>query len=153
MTAMEPTVATVVDLFGSVHEQLREIVRGLDTDELNWSPGPEMNSAAVLVTHTLGSELDTLLLVRGLTGDRDRDAEFQVTEDDPSGLLAALDRADALLAEHGAAITAENLDAMRERPGRDSQTGRYLLLNNYGHAREHLGHLGLTRQLYREQGA
>lgn len=145
---MDPTVAVVVDLFKSLHQQLRDLVASLDSDELNWSPGPEMNSIAVLVTHTLGSELDTLLLVRDLSGDRDRDAEFQVASADAPELLTAIDNADDVVEEHGAAITSDNLAAMRARPGRDDQSGLYLLINNYGHAREHLGHISLTRQLY-----
>lgn len=148
---MDPTAAVVVDLFKTLHQQLRDLVANLDSDELNWSPGPEMNSIAVLVTHTLGSELDTLLLVRDLPSDRDRDAEFQVESVGAPELLTAIDNADDVVEEHGVAITSENLAAMRARPGREDQSGLYLLINNYGHAREHLGHINLTRQLYARQ--
>ena len=148
---MTSTVSTVADLFRSVHQQLRETVESLDDRELDWSPGPEMNSIAVLVTHTLGSELDTLNLVRGIAGDRDRDAEFRVSGSTKADLLAALDRGDARLEEHSAAITDDELAIVRERPGRDPQTGLHWLLNNYGHAREHLGHTHMTIQLLRQR--
>ena len=148
---MDATVAPIVDLFRSLHQQLRDTVRGMSSEELNWSPGPDMNSVAVLVTHTLGSELDTLLLVRDMTGDRDRDAEFQVDAGSADELLAAIDRADALLTEHGEAITAADLAATRTRPNRDPQIALHWLVNNYGHAREHLGHLNMTRQLHQQQ--
>lgn len=148
---MEPTVAIVVDLFRSVHQQLRDIVRNMDSEQLNWSPAPETNSVAVMVTHTLASELDTLLLVRGLTGDRDRDSEFRVIAPSPSELLEAIDRADALLTHHGESITADELMAIRTRPNRDPQAALHWLINNYGHAREHLGHLQLTTQVYQQQ--
>ncbi len=144
---MEPTVVPVVDLFRSVHQQLREIVRDQDDETLNWSPGPDLNSIAVIVIHSLGSELDTLLFVRDLKSDRDRDAEFQVHANDADMLLDAIDRADAALMEHATAITASDLEAIRTRPGREPQTGLHWLLNNYGHAREHLGHLHVTVQL------
>lgn len=144
---MEPTVSAVADLFRSVHQQLRDIVRDQNDETLNWSPGPDLNSIAVIVTHTLGSELDTLLFVRDLASDRDRDAEFRVHANDAEMLLDAIDRADAALIEHASAITANDLEATRTRPGRDPQIGLHWLLNNYGHAREHLGHLHVTVQL------
>ncbi|MDQ3539832.1 MAG: DUF1572 domain-containing protein [Chloroflexota bacterium] len=148
---MEPTVSAVADLFRSVHQQLREIVRDQDDETLNWSPGPDLNSIAVIVIHTLGSELDTLLFVRGIQSDRDRDAEFQVHANDAEMLLDAIDRADAALIEHVSAITANDLEATRTRPERDPQIGLHWLLNNYGHAREHLGHLHVTVQLRQQQ--
>ncbi len=148
---MEPTVSAVADLFRSVHQQLREIVRDQDDETLNWSPGPDLNSIAVIVIHTLGSELDTLLFVRGIQSDRDRDAEFRVHANDAEMLLDAIDRADAALIEHASAITANDLEATRTRPGRDPQIGLHWLLNNYGHAREHLGHLHVTVQLRQQQ--
>lgn len=146
---MAMTAETVGQLFGMVHANLRDAVAGMDDEALNWSPGPEMNSTAVLVTHTLASERDTLFLVRGLTADRDRDAEFAVDGATREDLLAAIDRADADLAEHIAAITEDDLAATRERPGRDPRTGLYWLLFNYGHAREHFGHVELTAQLWK----
>lgn len=150
---MDATISTIVDLYRSVHQQLRDLVQDMDSDQLNWSPGPELNSIAVIVTHTLGSELDTLLFVRDIQGDRDRDAEFQVSVDSADDLLAAIDRADALLAEHGESITAADLATTRTRPDRDPQVALHWLVNNYGHAREHLGHLHVTRQLYQQRAS
>jgi hypothetical protein len=145
---MEPVVSAVVDLYGTVHRQLRELIDGMDTEALNWAPGPEMNSLAVLVTHTVASELDTLTFVRDVPNDRDRDAEFRIKTPDVTDLMATLDRGDANLAEHGSAITASQLNADRERPGRDPQVGLHWLINNCGHAREHLGHAQMTKLLW-----
>lgn len=145
---MDQTVATIVDLYQSIHRQFRDIVQDMDTKQVNWSPGPGLNSVAVLVTHTLGSELDTLLFVRDLQGDRDRDSEFQASAAGASELIDAIDRAGTLLVEHGERITGDMLAMTRTRPDRDPQIGLHWLINNYGHAREHLGHLHMTRQLY-----
>ncbi|HEV2108164.1 MAG TPA: DinB family protein [Thermomicrobiales bacterium] len=150
---MEPVVVAIVDLYRSVHEQLRQIIQDMDDEELNWSPGPEMNSVAVLVTHTLASELDTLTFVRDVPNERDRESEFQVEAASASDLLASLDRADAVLAEHAGALGPGQLDAIRTRPGRDPQQGVHWLINNYGHAREHLGHAQLTKLLYEQRQA
>jgi hypothetical protein len=57
---------------------VREEIRGLDAEALNWTPGPETNSIAVLVTHLLGSEMEMWRIVRGLPSDRDRASEFVV---------------------------------------------------------------------------
>jgi hypothetical protein len=151
-TSSIPVVSTVADLYGLVHDKLRDVVRNLDDEALNWSPGPEMNSIAVLVVHTLGSELDTLHRVRAIEADRDRDAEFAVTGATRAELLEAIDRADVLLAEHIGAITDDDLAATRKGTGSSEQPGLYWLLFNYGHAREHLGHVELTAQLWRARG-
>lgn len=148
---MDQTASTIVDLFLKAHQQLREIVRDMDADQLNWAPAPETNSPAVLVTHTLASEYHTLLFVRDLVEERDRDAEFRATASSADELLAQIDRADELLREHGGALTAEDLSAVRTRPDRDPHVGLHWLLNNYGHAREHIGHLELTAQLYKQR--
>ena len=113
---MTSTAETAGQLFSAVHNNLRGAIEGMEDEALNWSPGPEMNSAAVLVTHTLASERDTYYLVRGLTADRDRDAEFAVAGATRDELLAALDRADTELAEQIGAITDDDLAATRERP-------------------------------------
>jgi hypothetical protein len=47
-------------------------------------------------------------------------------------------------------ITAEDLAAERPRADRPAETGLHWLLTNYGHAREHLAHIQLTKQLYAE---
>lgn len=151
-TSSIPVVSTVATLYGLVHGKLRDVVRGLDDEALNWSPGPEMNSIAVLVVHTLGSELDTLHRVRGIEADRDRDAEFAVRGATQADLLAALDRADERLAEHAAAITEDDLVSMRMGVRSQEQPGLYWLLFNYGHAREHLGHVEMTAQLWNARG-
>ena len=148
---MEPSVSTIAELYKEVHQRIREIVTDLDAEALDWSPGPETNSISVLVVHTLGSEAEVLRTVRGLTSDRDRDAEFVGRPATAADLLARLDAADALLDEHASAITAGDLESMRERPTREPRLGRYWLFSNYGHAREHLAHMQLTRQLYEQR--
>ncbi len=124
---MDPVVAKIAEQFQVVHGLLRDEVRDLSVEELNWKPAPETNSIAVLVVHTLGSEAEVLRVAANVPGERDRPAEFQVTASD-----------------------AEDLAAERPRGDRPPETGLHWLLTNYGHAREHLGHIQLTRQLYAE---
>ncbi|MDP9363022.1 MAG: DinB family protein [Chloroflexota bacterium] len=145
---MEAVVGTVRELFRAVHADLRSEVRGLDAAALNWTPGEGTNSIAALVVHTLGSEAEVLRTVRDVAGERDRDAEFRVSAETANDLVQALDDGDALLDEMTAGMTTADLAAVRLRGDREPQPGLYWLLSNYGHAREHLAHVQLTKQLY-----
>ena len=153
MTRMDETGArtvanTVGGLFHEVHKGIREQVEGVDGEALNWKPHPDANSVAVLVVHTLGSEREMIRAVRLLSTERDRPAEF-TAEADAADLLALLDRADRELDEHVAAITGADLTEMRPRGDRPPRPGLEWLVANYGHAREHLAQIQLTRQLYK----
>src|SRR4030081_671883 len=98
-------VATTVGaLYHSVHDLMREQVRDMDRGTLNWKPLPLANSIAVLVVHTLAAEREALRAVRGLSSDRDRDAEFKAEAEDGE-LLAMLDQADRDVEQHAGAMT------------------------------------------------
>lgn len=133
--------------FHNVHESLREHVRGLDRGTLNWRPLPKANSIAVLVTHTLGSEREMIRSVRSQPPARDRDAEFKV-EMEAADLLALLDQADKDLGDYLDTATSADLTDPRPRGDRAPRPGLEWLVTNYGHAREHLAQLELTKQLY-----
>ena len=147
---MDPVMAKIAEQFQVVHGQLRDEVRDLSVDELNWKPAPDTNSIAVLVVHTLGSEAEVLRVAANVPGDRDRPAEFRVTAMAAEDLLREIDQADSYIEAMAPRITAEDLAAERPRGDRPPETGLHWLLTNYGHAREHLGHIQLTKQLYAE---
>ena len=147
---MDPIVAKIAEQFQVVHGLLRDEVRDLSGDELNWKPAPETNSIAVLVVHTLGSEGEVLRVAANVPGERDRPAEFRVTATDAEDLLREIDQADSYIEAMASRITADDLAAERPRGDRPAETGLHWLLTNYGHAREHLGHIQLTKQLYAE---
>ena len=134
--------------FRDLHEKLREQVRGLDHGTLNWRPLPKANSIAVLVTHTVGSELEMIRSVRAIPTERDRDSEFKA-EAEADELLKMIDGADKEVGEHIAALTPGDMTELRTRAdGRAPQAGLYWLVTNYGHAREHLAQIELTKQIY-----
>jgi hypothetical protein len=142
------TIATTLDaLYRSVHEKLREQVRESDAGTLNWKPLPLANSIAVLIVHTLGSEREMIRAVRSLPTERDRESEFRA-EAQSADLLALLDEVDRELGEHLGALTAADLTELRPRGDRPPRPGLEWLLSNYGHAREHLAQVELTKQLY-----
>ena len=142
------TVATTLGAqFRAVHAQMRDLVRGMDHGTLNWKPLPLANSVAVLIVHTLGSEREMIRAVRSLTTERDRPAEFKA-EAEAAGLVAMLDEADRELDEHLGALTRADLTELRPRGDRPPRPGLEWLLTNYGHTREHLAQIELTKQLY-----
>lgn len=150
---MDPIAAEIANQFKVVHGQLRDEVRGRAVHELNWKPAPDTNSIAALVVHTLGSEAEVFRIVANVPSERDRPAEFLATANKPDELVEQLDRADALLDELLPHITAADMAAARPRGDRPPETGLHWLLTNYGHTREHLAHIQLTRQMYALQQA
>jgi len=134
-------------LFSELHENLRVQVRGLDDGTLNWRPLPKANSVAVLVTHTLGSELEMMRSVRSIPNQRDRDSEFRA-ETGAQRLLEMIDAADREMGELIAAASEADLTELRPRGDRPPRPGMEWMISNYGHAREHLAQIELTKQLY-----
>jgi len=141
----------VIAHFQELHSELLLEVANRDEESLNWAPCPGANSVATIVTHTLGSEGETLRAVAGVAGSRNRDAEFKMGSQSQADLLEQIRRADSLLDDlapmltddRGVAPTAlPTLSKDDRRPGMTWQIG------NLGHAREHMGHLRLTVQLY-----
>ena len=143
----EPTVEALGKAFRELHEKMREEVRGLDSGTLNWRPLPKANSVAVLVTHTVGSELEMIRCVRLIPNSRDRDAEFKV-ESDADALLGMIDAADREMDKLIAGLTPADLAELRPRGDNPPRPGIEWLVTNYGHAREHLAQIQLTKQLY-----
>ena len=60
---MDATLSTLISLYRETHQRMREVVTGLNSDALQYTPAPETNSIAVLVVHTLGSEAEALRIV------------------------------------------------------------------------------------------
>lgn len=136
------------------HQDMRDTVAGLDADALNWRPGPETNSLAVLVIHLLGAQHSCVTTALNEPIERDRDAEFQATADGPDELIAEIDRIDGLMPGLIERVTAEDLEAERSRPndrlGR-TKPGIWWILHAVEHNREHIGQMFLTRQMYEQQ--
>ncbi len=138
------------------HDALRQVVDGLDREGLNWRPGPETNSVAVLVTHALGAQEFLLATAVGQEVARDRDAEFRVEAADVAELLRWVDAAAGRIARLVERLTLDDLGAVRQ-PANDRLNrrfpGTWWLLHAVEHTREHLGQAQLTRQLYEQQRA
>jgi hypothetical protein len=144
--ALDVTTPAVLALFRPIHSKIREALDGLDPAGLNWRPGPETNSIGALVQHIAATEQGNIARITGAT--HGPPVWDETRRYDRSELLRMLDEADALLDEMGEAIPASSLAMEVTHPHRGPSTALVLLLQTYGHAYEHYGHLELTRQLY-----
>src|SRR5271165_712535 len=143
--------STVIALLHQVHDQLRDEINGLYDNALNWVPTTGANSISTIITHLVGSEAETLRSVAGLPCERDRGAEFVAKELTMGEVLELLDRADELITTVAPLLDSDRLTsaiALPTLPAEEVRTGITWLVGNYGHAREHVGHIQLTKQIY-----
>jgi hypothetical protein len=139
----------IIDLHRDLHRQLREAISGLDSEALNWTPGPETSSIGTAIVHSLGAEAEMLRNVLQVPTNRDRDAEFAAQTHQRDDLLLMIDAAEDDWQRLAPRIGEDDLRAIRPRPNKPvPQSGLFWLVRNYGHMREHLAQVQLTRQLY-----
>jgi ADP-ribose pyrophosphatase YjhB (NUDIX family) len=145
---LEQPAAIILERFRDILRQLRRELEGMPRDALHWTPGPETSTIAILVAHVLGSELDTLRRIRGLPSDRVRATEFERRDEGAEDLLRRIDAAEAELERLAGGLTTEHLAAPSMHATRGTQPGWFWLIDNYGHQREHLAQLQLTKQMF-----
>ena len=142
-------VQDIITLHQDVHQQLREAIAGLDSAALNSTPGPDTSSIAIIIVHSLGAEAEMLRNLLGIPTHRVRDDEFVRHDYQPAELEELIAQAEADWREHGAGLGATELRTAIPRPNKpEPQTGLFWLVRNYGHMREHLAQIWLTKQVY-----
>jgi hypothetical protein len=113
-----------------------------------------MNSIAVLYTHLLGAENSMTATVAGESFERDRDAEFRVTQVTAS-LLKLINTVESNVMSRIDKLTLEAL-ATKHSPAGDrlgrNNLGSWWIFHAVEHSREHIGQALLTRQLYEQRG-
>lgn len=146
---MHPFYQVFLDKLEELHEQIKSAIEGLPPAALDWTPGPQMNSIAVLMVHTAGSERYLLgdVLGRQATG-RDREAEFLVRGLSVDDLCARLADSRAFAQSVLEKLTIDDLVAPRVLRSGRQVTGAWALLHVLDHTGEHLGHIEITRQLW-----
>lgn len=133
------------------HKWWREIVSDLDAEALNWRPGGETNSLAVLVAHAFDSERYWTAEAAGITLDRDREAKFQIVAQSADDLLRIIAESERDVDGFIEQVTAATLVNETKRRG-VVRSGVWCLLHAIEHSREHTGQAALTRQLYEQRG-
>lgn len=149
---MVPIFAGVLSRLEEMHQQYFDFMDGLSIEELDWSPGAEMNSLCVLAVHVTAAERFWIGLGIDDVIVRNRPAEFQASGFELEALRA---RFTANRAFYRAAFERQDGDRLAEvvdvshfmeRPSQLVSRG-YALIRGLDHTAEHLGHAGMTRQL------
>jgi len=148
-TSMDAIVTEAVHTFTGQEERFLAVITGLPTRALNWSPGPDMNSLAVLTVHTWVAAVAWTERAAGHEIARDREAEFHVVLDEAT--LASLIRQQATdVREATQTLTPADFATLRARPNGEAFTVAYCLIHALEHTQEHLGQALLTRQLWEQ---
>ncbi len=145
----------LADRFHDLHTQIKNELDALSPDALDWVPGPEMNSASVIITHLTGAERFLISdVIMQVSSNRNREAEFAVKEVSQQDLLHRLDDNEAFLRATFEELTLEDLATERLNPHHNNQVNvAWALLHALDHVGLHLGHLQMTAQLWHQRSA
>ncbi len=139
----------LIDHFSELHSDIGKSLEGLPNEALDWNPGPEMNSFAVLISHLTGSERYWIGVAVKNPPERDREAEFRtkgLSVEDLKGMLVS---ADGFARKALAGLSLNDLEEIRRSPRNDKtfSTG-WCLAHALEHSALHAGHIQITRQLW-----
>jgi uncharacterized damage-inducible protein DinB len=130
-------------------------VDGLPGEALDWKPAAaDTNSIAVLVTHVLHSTRSWLSVAVGAPlPDRDRDSEFAVKSDDAKALadfMHDFSRQILAIIDNAGEVDWAATRQTHARPGNapEQVPASWAVLHAIEHLREHIAHVGLTRQIW-----
>jgi uncharacterized damage-inducible protein DinB len=151
---MQPFFLSYLSNLEELHNDIRSALQGLTPEMLDWTPGAEMNSLSVLITHLSGAERYWLGdVIAGEPSDRDRDAEFKVQGLTGEALIQHLDESDEFARKVLETLTLQELETTRVSPrnGRQVVVG-WALGHALKHAALHVGHIQMIRQLLLQRG-
>ena len=142
--------ADYLELLEGLQRRLHQDVQDLPAEAMDWSPGPKMNSVAVLLAHITGVLHEGIDLALDDPPSRVREQEFQTC-----GVLSAemLRRLDAVIDYARGALPRLGLEDLdKERNDDDGPISCGMaLLHALEHAYLHLGHVQITCQLWRQR--
>jgi uncharacterized damage-inducible protein DinB len=149
---MQTFFTSYLDLLQDCHNGILQALEGLPQTALDWIPGPDMNSIAVLLAHITGSERYWIGDIAAQeSSNRDRDAEFRVHGVDVDvfrkRLADNMEYARNVLDK----MSLEDLESARVSPNNEREyTVAWALLHALEHATLHLGQIQITRQLWEQ---
>lgn len=150
---MQPFFKDYLNLLEGCHNEITRIVDELPSDALDWVPGAEMNSIAVLVFHFTGAERYWIGdVAMGESSNRDRDAEFKVQGLGKEAVKKRLDDSLSYAKTALEKLSVQDLETTCTSP-RDGRTFTigWSLLHALEHATLHLGHIQIAYQLWKDR--
>ncbi len=153
---METTHAAALAVIRQSIEMLREALRGLPDEVMDWTPAPGMSPLSVLVAHSCSSLRFFAGCGAGRTGSigeyraSARAQAFQTSGMTTAAALQECDGVEASMVELLSAASVSNLEAAIRWPEEPAlaMTGAEALFRSVGHLREHVGHAQLMRDLW-----
>lgn len=153
--AIEALKEAAHTIFHRQNDMWREVIDGLDADALNWRPGEETNSIAVLVAHAFDSTRFHTANSVGLSLERNREEKFLTAAGGADELRALIDEVEREVDSYIDRLSRDSLTEVYTRPAQNNTTrihsGAWWLLHALQHASEHIGQASLTRQLYEQR--
>lgn len=142
--------ADYLERLEDLRRRLHKEVQTLPGEAMDWSPGPAMNTIAVLLAHITGLLHEGVDLALDQPPSRVRAQEFQTRGVSGAEMLRRLD---AVIDYARIALPHLDLKELdKERKDEDGMvTCGWVLLHALDHAYLHLGHVQLTCQMWRQQ--
>jgi uncharacterized damage-inducible protein DinB len=146
---MDVLMKSYVDMLDMLHEDCKETLKGLSTEQLDWRPLDSENSIAVLAVHIAGAEKFWVGdCIMEESSNRDRPAEFATEGQDQSVLSSGLDASLRYIHEALGRLSDDALNEFRVHPRTGEQiTVAWALNHVIQHTALHLGHMQLTKGL------
>ena len=150
---MEQFFVDYMELLQTLSRDFIATFADLPAEALDWVPGVEMNSFAILVVHVTGASRYFLSdVAMGESSNRNRALEFQakgLTHDELKARFEALETYARGVCER---MTVADLATSRPITLRDGNvrqmSNAYALMHALDHTGLHLGHAQITRQLW-----
>jgi len=145
-----PEAAMYLRLYRGTADYFWRFLGDLEAEGLNWRPEAEAaNSLFVLASHSFANiERNVLHHFAGRPYEWRREREFAGRGDSIEPLRKHWARLEPELRAVLDAATLDDLDREYDHPNMGRPTGREVLVRAVTHAREHVGHAGLTRDLW-----
>ena len=142
--------ADYLERLEGLQRRLHTDVQDLPTEAMDWSPGPNMNSVAVLLAHMTGVLREGIDIALAIPNNRVRVQEFLTHGVLLSEMLGHLDAVIDYARDALPRLSLADLD--KERQDEDGPvTCGWALLHALEHAYLHLGHIQITCQLWRQR--
>ncbi len=140
-----------LDRMEALRIDLHEAIEGLPDEAMDWVPGPEMNSLAVILAHTAGSLRYLIDVAMEVQSKRDRPAEFRAHGLARLELLSRLDEAFEYACQSVPRLKLDDLAKPRRKADGSQTTCGWALLHALEHGSLHLGHAEVTVQLWKSR--
>jgi uncharacterized damage-inducible protein DinB len=138
--------------FHELHSNLVNAIQDLPEEALDWIPGTDMNSIAVLIVHLTGAETYLFGVALDEPPERDREAEFTVHDLSLKYILDRIKNAEEYIGRGLKRLTLRDLESLHISPRRGTQVSTaWCILHSMEHTATHLGHIQLTRQLWEQR--